>query len=114
MPAMRSEGKNQGRTLIYDLAVLLDAVEKESNCPGFLVHDGIFDSMDKAHFVAIVNLLNSMNRSGRKFQYILPINEEGTLNEKFGNVDEVTPGKIEQEAIIVLTPGKKLLGTSWS
>jgi uncharacterized protein YydD (DUF2326 family) len=114
MPAMRSEGKNQGRTLIYDLAVLLHAVEKNLKCPGFLVHDGIFDSMDKAHFVAIVNLLNSMSQSGKKFQYILPINEEGTLNEKFGKVDQVTPEKIEQEAIIVLTPKRKLLGTSWS
>ena len=114
MPAMRSEGKNQGRTLIYDLAVLLHAVDKNLRRPGFLVHDGIFDSMDKAHFVAIVNLLNSMSRSGKKFQYILPINEEGTLNEKFGKVEQVTPEKIEEEAIIVLTPTKKLLGTSWS
>jgi uncharacterized protein YydD (DUF2326 family) len=75
MPAMRSEGKNQGRTLIYDLAVLLHAAKKNLKCPRFLVHDGIFDSMDKAHFVAIVSLLNSMSRSGRKFQYLLPINE---------------------------------------
>lgn len=114
IPAMRSEGKNQGRTLIYDIAVLLHSIKKGLKCPGFLVHDGIFDSMDKAHFVAIVNLLNSMSQAGEKFQYILPINEEGTLNEKFGKVDEVTPEKIEQEAIIVLTPTKKLLGKSWS
>lgn len=113
IPAMRSEGKNQGRTLIYDLAVLRQAVEYRLKYPGFLIHDGIFDSMDKAHFVAVVNLLNSMSRSGLKFQYILPINEEGTLNEKFGRVDEVTPEIIEQEAIIVLTPSKKLFGNSW-
>jgi uncharacterized protein YydD (DUF2326 family) len=112
-PAMRSEGKNQGRTLIYDIAILLNAIEKNIKCPRFLAHDGIFDGMDKAHFVAVCSLLHSIQKSGKQFQYIVPINEEGTLNEKFGDVDEVTLEKIESEAIVILTPSKKLLGKTW-
>lgn len=113
-PAMRSEGKNQGRTLIYDIAVLLNAIEKGIKCPRFLVHDGIFDGMDKAHFVAVCGLLHTLQKNGKEFQYIIPINEEGTLNEKFGNVDEVTIEKIEAEAIVILTPSQKLLGKTWN
>lgn len=113
-PAMRSEGKNQGRTLIYDIAILLNAIEKKINCPRFLVHDGIFDGMDKAHFVAVCNLLYHLTKVGKEFQYIIPINEEGTLSEKFGKVDEVNVEKIESEAIVILTPTNKLLGKSWN
>lgn len=112
-PAMRSEGKNQGRTLIYDIAILLNAIEKNIKCPRFLAHDGIFDGMDKAHFVAVCSLLHAIQKAGKVFQYIVPINEEGTLNEKFGDVDEVTLEKIESEAIVVLSPSKKLLGKTW-
>lgn len=113
-PAMRSEGKNQGRTLIYDIAILLNAIEKNINCPRFLIHDGIFDGMDKAHFVAVCNLLNNLSNMGKEFQYIIPINEEGTLNEKFGKVDRVNVETIESEAIVILTPTNKLLGKSWN
>jgi len=112
-PAMRSEGKNQGRTLIYDLSILLYGIEDGRNLPRFLIHDGIFDGVDKAHFVAICNHLKEKVDEGLKFQYFLPINEEGTLNQKFGDVEELTTEKIEEEAIIILTPQKKLLGESW-
>jgi uncharacterized protein YydD (DUF2326 family) len=112
-PAMRSEGKNQGRTLVYDLSVLIHGLKKDINLPRFLVHDGIFDGVDKAHFVATCNYINEVIESGIEFQYILPINEEGTLNQRFGEVDNLTAEKIEDDAIIVLTPQKKLLGKSW-
>lgn len=113
VPAMRSEGKNQGRTLIYDIAILLNAIEKNIKCPRFLIHDGIFDGMDKAHFVAICNFLHALDAKGKKFQYIIPINEEGELDDRFGKIDAVTKANIEKEAILILTPSKKLLGTSW-
>jgi uncharacterized protein YydD (DUF2326 family) len=114
IPAMRSEGKNQGRTLIYDIAILLNAIEKNIKCPRFLVHDGIFDGMDRAHFVAICNFLYLIDKKGKKFQYIIPINEEGELDDKFGKIDAVTKANIEKEAILILTPSKKLLGKSWN
>jgi uncharacterized protein YydD (DUF2326 family) len=113
-PAMRSEGKNQGRTLVYDIAILLNAIEKNIKCPRFLIHDGIFDGMDKAHFVAVTNLLHSLHKAGKKFQYILPINEEGTLDKRFGKIDDVTLEKMESEAIVILSPNNKLLNKSWN
>ena len=107
---MLSKGRNQGRTLIYDLAILLNSINKKINAPRFLVHDGIFDGMDKAHFIKLYEFLEEQKLQGKRFQYILSYNEEGTLTDNFGNADKVTTEKIEAEAILVLTPKKKLLG----
>ncbi|MCE5185870.1 MAG: DUF2326 domain-containing protein [Planctomycetaceae bacterium] len=106
-PASDSKGRNQGRTLIYDLAVLFQAIENGFNFPRFLIHDGIFDGMDKAHFVYLKDFLEEQGRK-HKFQYIVTLNEEGTLDESFGHVENVTPEKIAEEAILVLTPTNKL------
>ncbi len=113
IPAKLSEGKNPGRTLIYDIAVLMHMLTKKLRGPRFLAHDGIFNGMDKAHFVALVNFLNRKVTDGERFQYLIPINEEGTLDEKFGKVDAINPDTIEKEAVLVLTPKHKLLGKSW-
>lgn len=112
IPAMFSKGKNQGRTLVYDLTVLLHSIELGIPGPKFLVHDGIFDGMDKAHLVHLYGFLESQKRV-RRFQYIVTLNEEGTLSNSFGHADEVNPVKIEGEAILVLTPKKKLFKTSF-
>lgn len=109
-PAMHSKGRNQGRILIYDLCVLFNAIRTNLPGPKFLVHDGIFDGMDKAHFVALYNYLENLLSRGIRFQYIVTFNEEGTLTEKFGDTDRLTPEKIEQQAILTLTPSKKLFG----
>ncbi|MDP3066807.1 MAG: DUF2326 domain-containing protein [Methanobacteriaceae archaeon] len=113
LPADLSKGKNQGRTLIYDLAILFHAIKKGVHAPRFLVHDGIFDGMDKAHFVHLYEYLEKLSNSGTKFQYLITLNEEGTLNENFGNTEKVTPEKIAEEAIITLTPTKLLFGNKW-
>ncbi len=113
LPADLSKGKNQGRTLIYDLAILFHAIRKGIRCPRFLAHDGIFDGMDKAHFVHLYEYLEKLANRGEKFQYIITLNEEGTLNENFGNVDKVNPEKIANEAIITLTPTNPLFGRKW-
>ncbi|MCK4762445.1 MAG: DUF2326 domain-containing protein [Candidatus Aminicenantes bacterium] len=107
---MFSKGKNQGRTLVYDLTILFHSIENNLHAPRFLVHDGIFDGVDKAHFIALYEYLEEQKMRGKKFQYILTYNEEGTLKENFGRADLVTTEKIESEAILILTPGKKLLG----
>jgi uncharacterized protein YydD (DUF2326 family) len=107
---MLSKGRNQGRTLIYDLTILFNSIEKEVNAPRFLIHDGIFDGMDKAQFIALYEYLEEQKLQGKKFQYIMTYNEEGTLTNKFGHADKVSTEKLEQEAILVLTPRKKLLG----
>lgn len=108
-PAMFSKGKNQGRTLIYDLAILFHATKNNVRCPRFLVHDGIFDGMDKAHLVHLYEYLEGLKTKIRH-QYIITLNEEGTLKDNFGNTDMVNPEKIAEEAIAVLTPRNKLLG----
>jgi uncharacterized protein YydD (DUF2326 family) len=112
LPADLSTGKNSAKTLIYDISILFHAIEKNINLPRFLIHDGIFDHMDKAHFIAIYEYLKKKAKN-EKFQYILTVNEEGTLSDEFGNADEVNPKKIEEEAILTLTPSKKLLNNNW-
>ena len=113
MPYMFGKGKNQGRTLIYDLAVLLHSIEKEPTFPKFLVHDGIFDGMDKSHFISTYELVEAYANTGKRIQYITTINEEGTLSEKFGNMDLITPERIEKEAILILSPTKKLFSKNF-
>lgn len=105
---MLSKGRNQGRTLIYDLSVLFYEIEQKMRSPRFLIHDGILDGVDKTHFIELVKYLEEQKLQGKQFQYILTLNEEGTLSGKFGDADVVNPEKIENEAILVLTPDKKL------
>ena len=112
LPADLSTGKNSAKTLIYDISVLLYAMSKGINIPHFLIHDGIFDHMDKAHFIALYEYLEAKAKT-KKFQYILTVNEEGTLSDNFGNADKVDPQKIEEEAILTLTPSNKLLSNDW-
>lgn len=112
-PDMFGKGKNQGRTLIYDLSVLFQNINQNRNMPRFLIHDGIFDGVDKAHFLAVWEFVESLAQSGKQFQYITTINEEGTLSEKFGNKDLITPDKIEENSILILTPNDKLFGSDF-
>lgn len=109
IPADNSKANNQGRTLIYDLMLMLNMIEKGMNGPRFIVHDGVFDGMDKAHFVQLHKFLSEDPR-GSKFQYIYTLNEEGELKGAFGATDEVNVDHLVKEAILVLTPKKKLLG----
>lgn len=112
LPADLSTGKNSAKTLIYDISVILYAMSKDINIPYFLIHDGVFDHMDKAHFIALYEYLENLAKI-KKFQYILTVNEEGTLSDNFGNADKVNPQKMEEEAILTLTPSKKLLKNDW-
>ncbi|MFA7421790.1 MAG: DUF2326 domain-containing protein [Melioribacteraceae bacterium] len=105
---MLSHGMNQGRTMIYDLAVLFHAIQENLKTPRFLIHDGILDSMDKTHFIELVKYLKQRQKNGEIFQYIITLNEEGTLKDNFEDGDIVNPDKIAEEAILVLTPYKKL------
>mgnify|MGYP001104134755 CR=1 FL=1 len=108
LPDMFGKGKNQGRTLIYDLSILLFNIINTNNFPRFLVHDGIFDGVDKAHFVSVCKFIEGINSTGRKTQYITTINEEGTLSDKFGDQELVSPEYIEQNSILTLSPTNKL------
>lgn len=104
-----SKGWNKGRTLVYDISVLFNGLKNNDiRLPHFLIHDGIFDSMDKAHFVELYHFLNKRIKPNFNFQYIVTLNEEGTLSEAFGDTDDLSPEQIADEAILVLTPSKKL------
>jgi len=93
--------------LVYDIAVLLHTIKNNINCPRFLIHDGLFDGMDKAHFIELYHFIENTLLQGIKFQYIITLNEEGTLNQNFGDFEKINTDKIEKEAITVLTPVKK-------
>ncbi|MCZ7603099.1 MAG: DUF2326 domain-containing protein [Melioribacteraceae bacterium] len=110
---MFSKGRNQSRTLIYDLSVLFHAIDQNIKMPRFLIHDGILDGVDKTQFIHLVEYLEEQHLEGKRFQYIMTINEEGTLEQKFGNADKVNPTTLEKEARLVLTQNKKLLAPSF-
>lgn len=112
-PADLSKGKNRGRTLVYDLAMLFHAISQNIRAPRFLIHDGVFDGMYKGHFVHLYEYLEQRKTRDR-FQYIVTLNEEGELSENFGNTGNLTIEKISEEAIINLTPSTKLFGQTWS
>lgn len=109
-PDELSKGKNKGRTLVYDLAVMYYSITKNRKLPRFLIHDGIFDGMDKAHFVELYQFAKAVAAEGKILQYIVTINEEGDLKDNFGATDELSTEKIAQEAIAVLTPQKRFWG----
>lgn len=114
MPDMFGKGKNQGRTLVYDLFLLLHSFSFSKTFPRFLIHDGIFDGVDKAHFISVYEFIENLANAGVQIQYITTINEEGTLDEKFGHADKVSPEKIENEAILVLSSNSKLFGKDFT
>jgi len=47
--------------------------------PRFLVHDGIFDSLDKSHLIKTYEFIQKKIQEGFEFQYIAIINEGGIL-----------------------------------
>lgn len=111
LPDMFGKGKNQGRTLIYDLSVLMNNIDLVS-FPNFLIHDGIFDGVDKAHFISVYEFIENI-ASTKKIQYITTVNEEGTLSERFGSSDIINPNFIDEISILTLTPTNKLFRTEF-
>lgn len=103
-----SKAWNKGRTLIYDIAVMIHAIRLHISMPRFLLHDGIFDGMDKSQFVALYHYIQNLQQEGTRFQYIVTMIEEGQLKGNFGDTDELTVEKIADMAIAVFTPSQTL------
>ena len=83
-------------------------LSKKIQMPRFLLHDGIFDGMDKSQFVEIYHYIQNLQKEGIRFQYIVTMIEEGELKGNFGDTDDLTVEKISEEAIAVFTPSEKL------
>ncbi len=113
VPSGLSKARNQGRILIYDLAVLMTMIRNQQRGPRFLIHDGIFDGMDPEHFINLYMLLQELLHIGR-FQYIATLNEsEGTrggLSGPLSTTNSITMNKLIEDSILDLTPNKKLFG----
>ncbi len=103
-----SKAWNKGRTLIYDIAVMIHAIRLHIPMPHFLLHDGIFDGMDKSQFVELYHFIQNLQQEGTRFQYIVTMIEEGQLKGNFGDTDELTVDKIADMAIAVFTPSQTL------
>lgn len=116
LPKRLSKGKNQARTLLYDLSVLLYSIQENISLPRFLIHDGVFDGMDRAHFIHLFQFLDKQKKMGKKFQYIVTLNQEGTVKDvDFGvGAEEITSTKIEELADVILTPSSPLFGKHWN
>jgi len=68
-------GKGRGCILVYDLAVLVSSLKQRRNLPSFIVHDGVFYGVHRAHFVSAMNLLHKLS-SQYDMQYIFTVNED--------------------------------------
>lgn len=104
-----STGINQVRTLIYDIAVLLNIIHKNLNAPRFIIHDGIFENLHKSHFLAFITFIEDLLAKDYKFQYILTLNEHDFLEELPSFKEE----KIIKNSVIKLTPKKTLFGSEF-
>ena len=95
--------------------MLFYTIQQNIKCPRFLIHDGIFDGLDKAHFVHLYHFLNQKEREGVEFQYIVTLNQEGTVKDlDFGEgAEDITNNKIEEESIVLLSPKNPLFGKHW-
>lgn len=104
-----SHGLNQGRTLVYDLAVLFNSIENKLNAPRFLIHDGIFDSLDNIHLLSLYKFCTQKLSEDFEFQYIVTLNQI-----EDGNKDDIlNHKKILEMAKLKLSQNNKLLGVKF-
>ena len=102
-----SHGKNQGRTLVYDLAVLFNMIDKNLKGPRFLIHDGIFDSLDTSHFINLYNFCEQKKEEGYDFQYIVTLNQSDSIDHSYGYISEE---EILKKTALTISAKEKLLG----
>lgn len=105
-----SHGKNQGRTLVFDLSVLFKSVQQNYNAPRFLIHDGIFDSLDDSHFVALYEYCDKKLNEGLDFQYIVTLNERLDFENLLNASKILTKQRLDTDTIITIDASKGLLG----
>lgn len=101
--------RNNWRTLLYDLSILVFRGIYNLWWPKFIIHDWIFDGMDKAQMLRAFRYIEDIVKEWHAIQYITTINEEGDIWEKFGDKEDLHIFKnINDYVILELTPSKKL------
>ncbi len=104
------KSRNRVRVMLYNLTVLLYSIQKGYNAPRFLIHDSVMDGVDKANYNDLIKLFHKAPFTNLKFQYIITLNEEGSLSGKWGDTLFTQHEQILKEAIVKLTPKRKFLG----
>ncbi len=75
IPKSKALGKSRFKIIVYDLSVFLNIIKNERKLPNFLVHDGVFHSIDIKTIVDTLNYVNSKFVKYQNFQYIITANE---------------------------------------
>lgn len=76
VPKSESLGKSRFKILAYDLLVFLNIIKTGRRLPHFLIHDGVFHSIDPRTLVNVLNYINSQTLIHQDFQYIITVNED--------------------------------------
>ena len=75
IPKSKALGKSRYKILVYDLSVFLNLIQNKRKLPHFLVHDGVFHSIDIKTIVETLNYVNLKYAQSPNFQYIITANE---------------------------------------
>lgn len=106
---MDSTGINQVRTLVYDIAVLLNSINQNLSLPCFIAHDGIFENLHKDHFFEFIKYIHELLDNKYEFQYILTLND----HDYFDEIKDFRQHNIDANTIIELTPTHTLFGKNF-
>ena len=76
IPKTFSLGKSRLLILIYDLTLFFNTINKKYDLPHFIIHDGVFHTIESDIKVKALNLIYSQYLENLNFQYIFTINED--------------------------------------
>jgi len=69
-------GKFRLKILIYDLTVFFNIIKKNLKFPHFLIHDGIFHSIETKTVIKSLNEIHRTYLKNPNFQYIFTVNQD--------------------------------------
>jgi len=75
VPKSGSKGNEYFKLMAYDLTVFLNIIRQKRNIPAFLIHDGVYDELEPAKTVKILNYMYQQIATNPNAQYIIAANE---------------------------------------
>jgi uncharacterized protein YydD (DUF2326 family) len=75
VPKSSSKGNRFFKLLAYDLTVFLNIIISERNIPHFLIHDGVYDELEPAKTIKVLNYMHKNSFKYPTLQYIIVANE---------------------------------------